>query len=129
MPVGTDFDTDDSAERLIRPPPDDEAHGEEGVAITRRVHAVHVLAGLVAFGLLLRLVTFSSWGIVYDGAVMSVMGESFALHGEFLLPYASVPTFYHHYPPLYPMFLSLFYRVLGFSIFATSASARSAGCA
>ncbi len=50
---------------------------------------------------------------------MSVMGESFALHGEFLLPYASVPTFYHHYPPLYPMFLSLFYRVLGFSIVVT----------
>lgn len=85
----------------------------------RRVRPVHVLMGLVAFGLVLRLVTFNSWGIVYDGAVMSVMGESFAVHGEFLVPYAPVPTFYHHYPPLYPMYLSLFYRVLGFSIFAT----------
>ena len=74
---------------------------------------------LVAVGLVLRVVTFESWGIVYDGAVMSVMGESFALHGEFLVPYAAAPTFYHHYPPLYPIFLSLFYRVLGFSIFAT----------
>ncbi|HYM40239.1 MAG TPA: glycosyltransferase family 39 protein [Thermoplasmata archaeon] len=78
-----------------------------------------VLGGLVAFGLLLRFVTFNSWGIVYDGAVMSVMGESFALHGEFLVPYAAVPTLYHHYPPLYPMYLSLFYRVLGFSIVST----------
>ncbi len=73
----------------------------------------------MAVGLGIRLVTFNSWGIVYDGAVMSVMGESFALHGEFLVPYAPVPTFYHHYPPLYPIYLSLFYRVLGFGIFAT----------
>lgn len=73
----------------------------------------------MAVGLVLRLVTFQSWGIVYDGAVMSVMGESFAVHGEFLVPYASVPTYYHHYPPLYPMYLSLFYRLLGFSLFAT----------
>jgi 4-amino-4-deoxy-L-arabinose transferase-like glycosyltransferase len=75
--------------------------------------------GLVGLGLFLRLVTFQSWGIVYDGAVMSVMGQSFALHGEFLVPYAPVPTFYHHYPPLYPMFLSLFYRLVGFGLFAT----------
>ncbi len=74
---------------------------------------------LVALGLGIRLVTFNSWGIVYDGAVMSVMGESFALHGEFLVPYAPLPTFYHHYPPLYPIVLSLFYRAFGFSIFAT----------
>ena len=74
---------------------------------------------LVAVGILLRLVTFQSWGIVYDGAVMSVMGESFAVHGEFLVPYAPVPTFYHHYPPLYPMYLSVFYRLLGFGLFAT----------
>jgi hypothetical protein len=78
-----------------------------------------VLAALVAVGLAIRFVTFNTWGIVYDGAVMSVMGESFAVHGEFLVPYTAVPTLYHHYPPLYPMYLSLFYRVLGFSIFAT----------
>ncbi len=74
---------------------------------------------LVVVGLGIRIVTFNSWGIVYDGAVMSVMGESFALHGEFLVPYAPVPTLYHHYPPLFPMVLSLFYRAFGFSIFAT----------
>ncbi len=74
---------------------------------------------LVGLGLALRLLTFGSWGVVYDGAVMSVMGESFALHSEFLVPYATVPTFYHHYPPLYPVYLSLFYRLLGFSLFAT----------
>ena len=74
---------------------------------------------LVAVGLVLRLVTFESWGVVYDGAVMSVMGQSFAVHGEFLVPYAAVPTYYHHSPPLYPMYLSLFYRLLGFSLFAT----------
>lgn len=85
----------------------------------RRVGPVHALAALIVFGVALRILTFESWGVVYDGAVMSVMGESFAVHGEFLVPYASVPTFYHHYPPLYPIYLSLFYRVLGFSIFAT----------
>ncbi len=74
---------------------------------------------LVAVGLVLRLATFQSWGIVYDGAVMSVMGESFAVHGEFLVPYAPVPTYYHHYPPLYPAYLSVFYRLLGFGLFAT----------
>ncbi len=70
-------------------------------------------------GLAIRLATFNSWGIVYDGAVMSVMGDSFALHGEFLVPYASGVVYYHHYPPLFPVYLSLFYRVLGFDIFAT----------
>ena len=90
-----------------------------GARRLRRIRPWHFLAGLVVFGLLLRLVTFESWGVVYDGAVMSVMGESFALHGEFLVPYSPIPTFYHHYPPLYPIFLSLFYRILGFSIFAT----------
>ena len=50
---------------------------------------------------------------------MSVMGESFALHGEFLVPYASGVAYYHHYPPLYPMYLSLFYRAIGFGAFAT----------
>ncbi len=99
-------------------------HGESrvsqaGAPKRRRIRPVHLLAGLVLFGVVLRLVTFESWGIVYDGAVMSVMGESFALHGEFLVPYAPLPTYYHHYPPLYPIYLSLFYRVLGFSIFAT----------
>ncbi len=85
----------------------------------RRIRPVHLLEGLIIFGVLLRLATFNSWGIVYDGAVMSVMGESFAVHGEFLVPYASMPTYYHHYPPLYPIYLSLFYRALGFSVFAT----------
>ncbi len=85
----------------------------------RRIRPVHGLVALIAVGLALRLLTFQSWGIVYDGAVMSVMGQSFAVHGEFLVPYAPVPTYYHHYPPLYPMFLSLFYRVLGFGLFAT----------
>ena len=85
----------------------------------RLVRPAYVLAAIVAVGLALRLLTFNSWGIVYDGAVMSVMGESFALHGQFLVPYASVPTLYHHYPPLYPVYLSLFYRAVGFSIFAT----------
>ncbi len=80
---------------------------------------MHVLMALVALGLAIRVATFNSWGIVYDGAVMSVMGESFAQHGEFLVPYAAVPTYYHHYPPLFPIYLSLFYRALGFDIFAT----------
>ncbi len=74
---------------------------------------------LVAVGLAVRVATFESWGIVYDGAVMSVMGESFAQHGGFLVPYASGLAYYHHYPPLYPIYLSLFYRALGFGIFAT----------
>ena len=80
---------------------------------------VHLLAALVAVGVALRIATFNSWGIVYDGAVMSVMGESFALHGEFVVPYASSLVYYHHYPPLYPIYLSLFYRTLGFTILAT----------
>ena len=86
---------------------------------SHRVRPRHVFAALVAVGLLLRVLTFNSWGIVYDGAVMSVMGESFALHGEFLVPYAPGVVYYHHYPPLYPVFLSLFYRALGFGVFAT----------
>lgn len=74
---------------------------------------------MTVLGLVLRVAAFNNWGIVYDGAVMSVMGESFAVHGEFVIPYASGVAYYHHYPPLYPMYLSLFYRVLGFGLFAT----------
>ena len=77
------------------------------------------LIGLIVLGVVLRLATSNSWGIVYDGAVMSVMGQSFALDGEFLVPYASVPTYYDHYAPLFPMYLSLFYRAFGFGIWAT----------
>ncbi len=84
----------------------------------RPVRASNVLLALVALGLVLRVATFASWGIVYDGAVMSVMGESFAAHGEFLVPYAPGAV-YHHYPPLYPMYLSLFYRLLGFGLLTT----------
>lgn len=76
---------------------------------------VHVLrtdgpfAGLVALGMALRFAALSRWAIVYDGAVYAVMGESFAQHGEFLVPYAQGTVYYHHYPPLYPMVLSVFY--------------------
>ena len=75
----------------------------DSAAPGHRIRSSHVLAALVAAGLAFRIVTFNSCGIVYDGAVMSVMGESFAQHGEFLVPYASGLVYYHHYPPLYPI--------------------------
>lgn len=81
--------------------------------------ARYILLAVVVLGIALRVFTFPSWGLVFDGAVMSVMGESFAVHGEFLVPYANGVAYYHHYPPLYPMYLSLFYRAFGFTVAAT----------
>ncbi|MFO1532689.1 MAG: glycosyltransferase family 39 protein [Thermoplasmatota archaeon] len=56
------------------------------------------------------------------------MGQSFATTGSFTMPWgdphsdltAPVPS--HHYPPLYPMYLASFYKVLGFSQATTDAA-------
>lgn len=78
-----------------------------------------ILIGLVVFGVVLRLATFQSWGIVYDGAEYAVMGESFVRHGEFIVPYASGIQYYHHYGPLYPAVLAVFYAAFGFDMAVT----------
>ncbi|HEY7587302.1 MAG TPA: glycosyltransferase family 39 protein, partial [Thermoplasmata archaeon] len=82
----------------------------------------YLLIGLTALGVLLRLATFSTWGIVYDGAEYAVMGQSLLQHGEFLVPVGSGAVYSHHYGPLFPLYLSLFYSILGFSVPVTKAA-------
>ena len=48
-----------------------------------------MLFSLVVLGVVLRLATFSSWGIVYDEAEYAAMADSLLKHGEFIVPYGS----------------------------------------
>jgi hypothetical protein len=72
--------------------------------------------GLVVLGIALRLATFESWGIVYDGAEYAVMGQSLLEHGEFVVPYASEVEYYRHYGPAFPAYLAAFFAIFGFSV-------------
>ncbi len=74
-----------------------------------------ILVGLVAVGVALRVAALNTWGVVWDGAEYATMGWSFLQHGEFLVPYAETPTYYRHYPPLYPWYLAAWYAAFGFS--------------
>ena len=70
-------------------------------------------------GVVLRVATFPTWGIVYDGAEYAVMGKSLLDHGEFLRPDALGMAYYRHYGPLFPAYLSMFYAAFGFGVAVT----------
>ncbi|MCA1811148.1 MAG: glycosyltransferase family 39 protein [Halobacteriales archaeon] len=97
----------------------------------RRVVARPVpwLLAAIAVGVLLRLV--SSWWtpLGVDAFVYAVMGNQLLHTGSFTMPWGDVHTYLtapvpsHHYPPLYPLYLAGFYRVLGFSQSTTHVAA------
>lgn len=68
---------------------------------------------------MLRIATFPSWAIVFDGAEYAAMGRSLVQNGEFVRPYVAGVSYYRHYGPLYPAYLALFYAVFGFSVAVT----------
>ena len=57
------------------------------------------------------------------------MGESLGRHGEFVLPYGDaseytgVPSYSHHYSPLFPAYLAAVYSIFGSSILASRMAA------
>jgi 4-amino-4-deoxy-L-arabinose transferase-like glycosyltransferase len=98
-------------------------------ALARLVTDARVLRIAMAFvaaGVLMRLAAPFMMDIWMDGHAYAAMGHSFALHGEFIMPWGGVaewacgaPTYSHHYPPFYPMVLGAFYEVLGFGLWQT----------
>lgn len=77
---------------------------------------------IIAISIVIRVITFFTMDIACDGARYSAMGESIADDKGFTMPYGTIyfsdsyerePS--HHYPPLYPIYLSVFYLALGFS--------------
>lgn len=81
-------------------------------------------------GVIGRIVTIWTWDLGWDGSTYAYMGENFRLHGEFVdtvvvnfpgirSPYIFTDGYSHHYPPLYPLYLSTFYAIFGFSVEVT----------
>ena len=79
------------------------------------------LVALIAIGVALRVVSYWLTPLGVDAFVYGVMGRSFLADGTFTMPWGDVHTYLdapalsHHYPPLYPVLLSGFYALLGFS--------------
>lgn len=75
---------------------------------------------LVGIGVLARLVAPWTWALGPDATRYAAMGLGLVRHGAFWMEWGDVYTpgaagASHHFPPLYPMILSGFYKVLGFS--------------
>ncbi len=81
-------------------------------------------------GVLGRILTIWTWDLGWDGSTYAYMAENFRMNGEFVdtliinfgeagTPYIFTDGYSHHYPPLYPMYLSVFYAIFGFSVTTT----------
>lgn len=76
---------------------------------------------LLALGVGSAVASYWTHPLGMDAPRYAVMGESFRQTGTFLMPWGGIytpgegPQYSHHYPPLYPVVLSLFFRVFGFS--------------
>ena len=81
-------------------------------------------------GVLGGILTIWTWDLGWDGSTYAYMAENFRLHGEFVdtmtievgetgIPYIFTDGYSHHYPPLYPLYLSAFFAVFGFSVIVT----------
>lgn len=87
----------------------------------RLMHAIPLLLTLIGLGILLRVPGWFTWSIGPDASRYAAMADALNRHGEFLMPWGDIyspgsgPQFSHHFPPLYPAILALFYKVLGFS--------------
>ena len=66
-----------------------------------------VVAAIASFVWLTMTMTYSGMQSMYDGLAYFEMGKAFASRGDFY--YWGGHS--HHFPPLYPMYLSLFYKI------------------
>ncbi|MCX8173196.1 MAG: glycosyltransferase family 39 protein [Thermoplasmata archaeon] len=77
---------------------------------------------LILTGIILRILSFWFVPASTDAFVYAAMGEGFLKHGEFVLPLGNSffvpgsPEFSHHFPPLYPLYLSVFILFFGVSV-------------
>ncbi|MEM3397256.1 MAG: glycosyltransferase family 39 protein [Thermoplasmata archaeon] len=76
----------------------------------------------ISTGIALRILSFWFIPASTDAFVYAAMGEAFLKQGEFILPLGNSffipgnPEFSHHFPPLYPIYLSLFFLFFGVSV-------------
>lgn len=69
-------------------------------------------------GVALRLLHLGGDSLATDGAWYATMAESLVRHGEFVVPWEPDITYTHHFPPLYPAFLAIFFAPAGPSYLA-----------
>lgn len=87
------------------------------------------LLALLSLGVGLRLASYWTSPLAVDAYSYSVLGHSLLAHGNLVMPWGDVDTFQstavasHHYPPLYPIYLAGFYKILGFTQGATRVAA------
>lgn len=79
------------------------------------------LAALIGLGVTLRVASYWTTPLAVDAFSYAAMSHSFLHDGSFTMPWGDVDTFHtalvpsHHYPPLYPVYLAGFYKIIGFS--------------
>jgi 4-amino-4-deoxy-L-arabinose transferase-like glycosyltransferase len=88
-----------------------------------RVTLADTLVVVILIGVLLRIYTYWSGYMFWDAPYYIQMGKSFAAGQNFILPYGepfspvyihtSEPS--HHFSPMYPMYLGIFFGMFGFS--------------
>jgi hypothetical protein len=87
------------------------------------------LLAAIAAGVLLRIATYWWMPLGVDAFVYAVMGNQLLHTHSFTMPWGDVHTYLtapvpsHHYPPLYPVYLAGFYKVMGFSQSTTHVAA------
>jgi len=98
-----------------------ESHDGAGKPRRGGLTAKHVLIALIVIGLVLRVGSFVNRDPEFDANYFITMARSLPLHGEFIMPwgdpseYTGVPTYSHHYSPLFPVWLDLFFTAFGSS--------------
>lgn len=88
----------------------------------------------VAIGLIVRLAAPLYAQVGSDGGNYSALGRSFQETGTLTLPWGDVwtnggeaPAASHHYPPLYPMWDALFFKLFGFGAGSAQAASIASG--
>ena len=86
---------------------------------------------VIAFGIIIRLSTIWTMQPSSDAFVYFYMGNSFLHHGEFIMPYGDYSgtssIYSHHFPPLYPIYLSFFIALFGYTPFTLNLASALSG--
>lgn len=90
------------------------------ISIDKREWAILIS---IVFGVILHLVAILNHYVLFDGTAYIAMARSFAARGEFYMdwgalwpPNTYIPGYSHWCAPLYPLYLSGYYFVFGYSI-------------
>ncbi len=80
-----------------------------------------ILICIIGIGLGIRIATIWMMEASSDAYVYFYMGKSFLQNGEFVMQYGDYSgyntVYSHHFPPLYPMYLSGFIALFGYNVF------------